>query len=289
MVSFRSRMPPTLDLVHGLCATSLIGYLVGRPFGASGPAGGRRLRFLAAGGLAAAGALVAAGWPPLWALVLALVGAGVTIGLDDLVSGPRVAVPRRRRLPSAPPLDPAYDEPAYDEPAYDEPASADAAEAPAAEPEPAPAPKRRSLGPKVGPKPKPKPLAAAAPSEPTMAHGQVDGPDASEVDMTMPLGQTAKPRKPKQPPAGSAPVDDIDLERMFDEVDAALSVSPDACPHCGGQNLADARFCKHCSAPLKPWRCQCGRVNDVDASFCIRCSEPIQLLASPLDVKVLDE
>ncbi len=273
MVCFGPRMPPPLELLYGLCATSLIGYLVGRPFGAGGPARGRRVRFLLAGALAAGGALIAAGWPPLPALVLALVGAGLTIGLDDLVTRQRAVAVR-----------PVYD----DEEAGGEPEDHRPAEPSVRLPRREPEPAARSLGPKVGKKPKPN----VVPVEPTQAHGMAPGPEASAVDMTMPLGKTVSPKKIRKRPSADStePVDDIDLEKMFDEVDAALSVSPDACPHCQGQNLAHARFCKHCSAPLKPWRCgRCSRVNDIDASFCIRCSEPIQLLASPLDVQVVDE
>jgi len=71
---------------------------------------------------------------------------------------------------------------------------------------------------------------------------------------------------------------------------ADLQEVPTICTVCNAKNPSDARWCKACSRPLRPWRCgKCKHVNPVDASFCVKCQEPLQILASPLDVEEVDE
>ena len=291
-----SVVPALLDLFHGFCATSLVGFLVGYPVGAFGVPTGWRMRFLIAGAIGGTAALAIIGWPIVWAGVLGVAGAAVALALSELSGG----LPVRRAAPS---------------------------------PRPEPAAPEASV--KLAPKPAESPAAPEAP-EKTEAYGTADVDDlplpelsveaavakksrASVGEPTKMMAPASKWQEPAQStspgeidvsdqgawdePGSQAtgplpvmgkrklePMDDVDLEELYDEVDAALNVVPDECPHCGGMNPADARFCKHCSAPLKPWTCKnCQRVNDIDASFCVRCREPLQMLASPLDVEAIDD
>ncbi|MFT5358008.1 MAG: hypothetical protein ACI9KE_005245, partial [Polyangiales bacterium] len=34
---------------------------------------------------------------------------------------------------------------------------------------------------------------------------------------------------------------------------------------------------------------ECGHQNHADADFCVRCQAPVELLASPVDVEILNE
>ncbi|MEM9072605.1 MAG: zinc ribbon domain-containing protein, partial [Myxococcota bacterium] len=272
------------DLLNGFCATSLIGYLVGWPVGTFGDASGRRIRFFLAGALVSGGALFAAGWPVVVAIALACIGTAIAIVLDDLVRAMSPSQPARESAPAA------------EADLKLAAATATPTPAPAATPTPAtptPTPAPAAATPVPAPTPTPQPEAKPV-AEPTVHGAPVDEPARLE-------GKPAKKAAPPQDESATGPLpvigkrkggamDDLDLEELYDEVDAALSVVPEECPHCGGDNPTDARFCKHCSAPLKPWTCNhCGRVNDIDASFCVRCREPLQMLASPLDVEVIDE
>lgn len=280
-------MPQTLDLLYGLCATSLLGYVVGWPVGHLGTPEGRRPRFLLVAALAGGGTLLARGWPPGAAIVLGLVGAVVAVGVDELIRGPQASGSR-----GATPEEPAPVERA---------GSSSSAESPSAE------------APSGGELPLPDLVhdeAAISRSQRTIHGAPVAEPDATAsrpgkwqepAQSTSPGAQEAASGWDEPGANATSPLpvlgrkagamDDVDLEELYEEVDAALHVIPAECPHCGDAgNEADARFCKKCSAPLKPWRChKCGRVNDIDASFCVRCREPLQMLASPLDVEVIDE
>ena len=290
-------MPAVLDLFHGFCATSLVGFLVGFPVGAFGETRGWRVRFLVAGSVASTAALAIIGWPVVWAVVLGVAGAAVSVALSELSGG----LPLRGW---------AADSRSDSDPEPDARAEASV---------------------------KLRPAVAGVPSGPdkTEAFGTADVDDLPLPDLVLeaavarrarpvgePTKQMAPPSKWQEPAQSSSPgdievsgagawdepgsqatgplpvmgkrklqpMDDVNLEELYDEVDAALNVVPDECPHCSGMNPADARFCKHCSAPLKPWTCKnCQRVNDIDAAFCVRCREPRQMLASPLDVEVIDE
>lgn len=288
-------MPAVLDLFHGFCATSLVGFLVGYPVGALGVTRGWRVRFLIVGAIAGTGALALMGWPIVWAAVLGVAGAAVSVALSELCG----ALPAKRDPEPKPVAEPVAAPKPVAEPAAEASVkltpgpdkteaygTADAEDLPLPEMSVEAAVARASR-----PTEATKMMAPASkwkePAQST-SPGSVDVPDQGAWDepggkSTGPLPVMGK-RKP------GAPMDDVDLEELYDEVDAALNVVPDECPHCGGTNPADAHFCKHCSAPLKPWTCRsCGRVNDIDASFCVRCREPLQMLASPLDVEVIDE
>lgn len=274
-------MPQTLDLFYGLCAASLLGYVVGWPVGHLGTPGGRRLRFVFVAALTGGGVLLARGWAPAPAVLLGLFGALVAVGVDELIRGssPAPLVPEGARS--------------------NDPVGADRAAAPSADAE-LPVPDRvhdeasvsrsqRTLHGEPVAEPTPRPSRPGRWHEPaqstspgTTAAAPAGGWDEPGANATSPLPVLGRK---------TSGMDDVDLEQLYEEVDAALHVVPAECPHCGDTgNEADARFCKKCSAPLKPWRChKCGRVNDIDASFCVRCREPLQMLASPLDVEVLDE
>ncbi len=49
-----------------------------------------------------------------------------------------------------------------------------------------------------------------------------------------------------------------------------------ACPNCGGQNAAGAKFCDHCGTALSHACPSCGHVNDADAAFCSQCGKPLR-------------
>lgn len=274
-------MPEAIDFVYGFCATSLVGYVVGWPVGHLGPVQGRRIRFFGAGALASGATLLVTGWPPLAAIPLALVGTAVAIGLDDLIRGADEPASEQSVPKSQPKSQPKAeasvklprdeDLPVPDLIIADEAAVSRSQKtmhgAPVAEPE-APRAKKSEW---------------REPAESSHS-GDIEAPSQAQWDE--PGAAATGPL----PVMGKSTMDDVDLEELYDEVDAALNVVPDECPHCAGNNPVDARFCKHCSAPLKPWRCNhCDRVNDIDASFCVRCREPLQMLASPLDVEPIDE
>ncbi len=73
------------ELLHGFAATSLLGYLAGRPFSAL--LGGGAAVFVVGGVLVGGGALLIAGWPLELAAPLALGGAITAVLLDSLVGG----------------------------------------------------------------------------------------------------------------------------------------------------------------------------------------------------------
>ena len=282
-------MPALLDLFHGFCATSLLGFLVGYPVGAFGPERGWRVRFLIAGAIGATVALAAVAWPIVWAAVLGVAGAAVALALSELSGGLPVA--RSEEQPEQP--TPVRSEPSVKlapPPAGSDKTeaygTADLADLPLPELSLEAAVARRS-------RPLAEPTKQMAPPSEWQEPAQSSSPgavDVSDQGVWDEPGSQATGPLPVMGKRHAEPMDDVDLEELYDEVDAALNVVPDECPHCSGMNPADARFCKHCSAPLKPWTCKkCQRVNDIDASFCVRCREPLQMLASPLDVEVLDE
>ena len=90
-------LPPLIDLLYGLSATTLLGYLAGRPlsvvFGAA-----RRLFFLLTGGAAATAALFAVGWRPEVAAALGAIGALIALVLDELATGSREVLTGEDRL-----------------------------------------------------------------------------------------------------------------------------------------------------------------------------------------------
>ncbi len=276
-------MPQTLDLLYGLCATSLLGYVVGWPVGHLGTPSGRRPRFLLVAALVGGGVLLARGWPPAAAIVLGLVGAIVAVGIDELIRGPQTLEERTSVTENPEPV-PARAEAKVDS---DGAPSADLPVPDLVQDEAAISRSQRTVhGAPVAepdatasrPGKWQEPAQSTSPGTMKTANGW-DEPGANPTSPLPVLGRKADG------------MDDVDLEELYEEVDAALHVIPAECPHCGDTgNEADARFCRKCSAPLKPWRChKCGRVNDIDASFCVRCREPLQMLASPLDVEVLDE
>lgn len=286
-------MPAVLDLFHGFCATSLVGFLVGYPVGAFGVTRGWRVRFLIAGSIAGTAALAIMGWPIVWALVLGVAGAAVSLALSELSGGlPRRVLPQVREE-------------------HDERAEASVKLKPKAQPKPEASPEKTEaygtadmedlplpdlvVEAAVAKRSRPAadPTKQMAPPSKWQEPAQSSSPgdiDVSDQGAWDEPGSQATGPLPVMGKRKLEPMDDVDLEELYDEVDAALNVVPDECPHCSGMNPADAHFCKHCSAPLKPWTCKnCQRVNDIDASFCVRCREPLQMLASPLDVEVIDE
>jgi hypothetical protein len=67
-------------------------------------------------------------------------------------------------------------------------------------------------------------------------------------------------------------------------------IAPTHCPRCQDECTPEARYCAGCSAPVMPWSCkECGHQNHADADFCVRCQAPVELLASPVDVEILNE
>lgn len=67
-------------------------------------------------------------------------------------------------------------------------------------------------------------------------------------------------------------------------------IAPTHCPRCREVCTPEARYCAGCSAPVMPWECkECGHHNHAEADFCVRCQAPVELLASPVDVEILNE
>ncbi|MFK7998018.1 MAG: zinc ribbon domain-containing protein [Polyangiales bacterium] len=67
-------------------------------------------------------------------------------------------------------------------------------------------------------------------------------------------------------------------------------IAPTHCPRCREECTPEARYCAGCSAPVMPWKCkECGHHNHAEADFCVRCQAPVELLASPVDVEILNE
>lgn len=67
-------------------------------------------------------------------------------------------------------------------------------------------------------------------------------------------------------------------------------IAPTHCPRCREECTPEARYCAGCSAPVMPWSCkECGHQNHAEADFCVRCQAPVELLASPVDVEILNE
>lgn len=67
-------------------------------------------------------------------------------------------------------------------------------------------------------------------------------------------------------------------------------IAPTHCPRCRAECDPEARYCAGCSAPVMPWSCkECGHENHAEADFCVRCQAPVELLASPVDVEILNE
>jgi predicted amidophosphoribosyltransferase len=47
------------------------------------------------------------------------------------------------------------------------------------------------------------------------------------------------------------------------------------CPRCQHENVADAKFCEECAAPLARACAKCGRQLSLTAKFCPECAHPI--------------
>lgn len=67
-------------------------------------------------------------------------------------------------------------------------------------------------------------------------------------------------------------------------------IAPTHCPRCREECTPESRYCAGCSAPVMPWSCkECGHHNHAEADFCVRCQAPVELLASPVDVEILND
>ena len=134
-----------------------------------------------------------------------------------------------------------------------------------------------SLSPKPKPKPAPRPSSALKP-----AHSSSIPRGVFAMDEETPIALTA----PKAP----APPKDLGSLFAAQTEDIGDMVAPTHCPRCSHPCDPDARYCAECSAPVVKWECkECGRINDAKADFCVRCQAPVELLASPVDVEILDE
>ena len=129
-----------------------------------------------------------------------------------------------------------------------------------------------------------------------------DDDPQQRVERTMPLGtkapigahSTSIPRgvfaMDEETPIALTNARRDPIELLADETeDIGDSVAPQECPRCAAPCDGDARFCAECSGPVVKWTCkECGRRNSAHADFCVRCQAPVELLASPVDVEILE-
>lgn len=259
-------MPPATELLNAFAATSLLGYLGGRPL--STLLGGGAPPFLLGGVLVGGGALLVAGWPVEVAVLAALAGSVVGFAFDRIVGGPGASAEEFRDV-SQPPERISSSGRGDGEGAH---ASEDRVsdEAPVAVTPEESTPADMKL------------------SEAKSETAEQASDEVPEDDDAIPLKNLSGSRRRVESAVSGgaarerAANDSDEISQAVEEIET-LS---DTCPHCQTKNELDARFCRSCSGPLQAWTCEeCEAENTRDSKFCVSCRAPLQMLASPLDVE----